>query len=34
MVEEMSVQRRGWAEQTKRRLEAIHDKILDGVMSK
>jgi DNA gyrase/topoisomerase IV subunit B len=34
LLEEMSVQRRGWAEQTKRRLEAIHDKILNGVMSK
>lgn len=34
MVDEMSVQERGWAEQTKRRLETIHDKILDGVMRK
>lgn len=34
MLEEMNVQRRGWAEQTMRRVEAIHDKILNGVMSK
>ena len=34
MVEDLSVQERGWAEQTKRKLEEIHDKILDGVMRK
>jgi DNA gyrase/topoisomerase IV subunit B len=34
LVEEMSVQRRGWAEQTKRKLEVIHDRILEGVMAK
>jgi DNA gyrase/topoisomerase IV subunit B len=34
LVEDLGVQERGWAEQTKRRLEAIHDKILDGVMRK
>ncbi len=34
LLEELSVSERGWAEQTKRRLEEIHDKILDGVMRK
>ncbi len=32
LVEDLGVQERGWAEQTKRKLEEIHDKILDGVM--
>lgn len=34
LVEDLSIQERGWAEQTKRKLEAIHDRILDGVMRK
>lgn len=34
LVEDLGVQERGWAEQTKRKLEEIHDKILDGVMRK
>lgn len=34
LVADLSIQERGWAEQTKRKLEAIHDKILDGVMRK
>jgi DNA gyrase/topoisomerase IV subunit B len=34
LLSDLSVSERGWAEQTKRRLEEIHDKILDGVMRK
>ena len=34
LLADLSVTERGWAEQTKRRLEEIHDKILDGVMRK
>ena len=34
LVEDLGVQERGWAEQTRRKLEIIHDKILDGVMRK
>jgi hypothetical protein len=34
LVDDLGVQERGWAEQTKRKLEEIHDKILDGVMKK
>jgi hypothetical protein len=34
LVEDLGVQERGWAEQTKRKLEEIHDKILAGVMRK
>ena len=34
LVEDLGVQERGWAEQSKRKLEEIHDKILDGVMRK
>jgi hypothetical protein len=34
LVNDLSIQERGWAEQTKRKLEQIHDKILDGVMRK
>lgn len=34
LLDDLSVTERGWAEQSKRKLEAIHDKILDGVMRK
>jgi hypothetical protein len=34
LVDDLGVQERGWAEQTKRKLEDIHDRILDGVMRK
>ena len=34
LVSDLGVEERGWAEQTKRRLEEIHDKLLDGVMRK
>ncbi len=34
LLEDLGVQERGWAEQTKRKLEEIHDKLLDGVMRK
>ncbi len=34
LMDDLSVQRRGWAEFTSRKLEQIHEKLLDGVMSK
>lgn len=34
LVDDLSIQERGWAEQSMRKLEEIHDKILDGVMRK
>ena len=34
LVEELAVQERGWAEYTIRKLEEIHDKMLNGVMRK
>ena len=34
LLEELSVQERGWAEYTQRKLDDIHDKLLDGVMRK
>ena len=34
LVEDIGVQERGWAEQTQRRLEAIHDRLLAGAMGK
>ena len=34
VISDISIQQRGWAEQTQRRVEEIHDKILDGVMRK
>ncbi|MBV8070408.1 MAG: hypothetical protein JO270_10920 [Acidobacteriaceae bacterium] len=34
LLSELSVQSRGWAEYTSRKLEEIHDKLLNGVMSK
>jgi hypothetical protein len=34
LLSDLSVQKRGWAEYTSRKLEEIHDKLLNGVMSK
>ncbi len=34
LLDDISLSQRGWAEQTSRRLEDIHDKLLDGVMRK
>lgn len=34
LLTDLSVQRRGWAEYTSRKLEEIHDKLLNGVMGK
>ena len=34
LVENLGLEERGWAEQTSRRLEEIHEKLLDGVMRK
>jgi hypothetical protein len=34
LVNDLAIQERGWAEQTDRRLEEIHDKLLNGVMRK
>lgn len=34
LLNDLSIQERGWAEQTMRKLEEIHDKLLDGVMRK
>lgn len=34
LLDDIDLQRRGWAEQTQRKLEEIHDKLLDGVMKK
>lgn len=34
LLDEIDVQQRGWAEQTQRKLDQIHDKLLDGVMRK
>jgi len=34
LLDDMSVQQRGWAEITQQKLDAIHDKLLDGVMRK
>ncbi len=34
LMEDLSVTERGWAEQTARRMEEIHEKLLDGVMRK
>lgn len=34
LVSDLGIQERGWAEQTDRRLEEIHDKLLNGVMRK
>jgi hypothetical protein len=34
LMDDLSVTERGWAEQTSRRMEEIHDKLLSGVMRK
>ena len=34
LLEDIDLQERGWAEQTNRTLDKIHDKLLAGVMSK
>lgn len=34
LLDDISVTERGWAEQTSRRMEEIHSKLLDGVMRK
>jgi len=34
LLDDIQLQRRGWAEQTARRLDEIHDKLLEGVMRK
>jgi hypothetical protein len=34
LMEDLSITERGWAEQTARRVEEIHSKLLDGVMRK
>jgi hypothetical protein len=34
LLDDLSVTERGWAEQTARRIEEIHSKLLDGVMRK
>jgi len=34
LVKDMSIQERGWAEFTSRKLDEIHDKLLNGVMRK
>jgi predicted trehalose synthase len=34
LLDDLSVTERGWADQTARRMEEIHSKLLDGVMRK
>lgn len=34
LLDEIEMQQRGWAEYTERKLDEIHDKLLDGVMKK
>ena len=34
LVDDLSIQQRGWAEYTSRKVDEIHDKLLAGVMSK
>ncbi|HEX4167048.1 MAG TPA: hypothetical protein VHZ55_16405 [Bryobacteraceae bacterium] len=34
LLDDIALQQRGWAEQTNRKLDEIHDKLLAGVMSK
>jgi hypothetical protein len=34
LLDDISVPQRGWAEQTGRKLEEIHDKLLEGAMKK
>jgi polyhydroxyalkanoate synthesis regulator phasin len=34
LIDDIEMQQRGWAEYTNRKLDEIHDKLLDGVMRK
>ena len=34
LLDDIAVQQRGWAEYTQRKLEEVHDKMLEGVMRK
>jgi polyhydroxyalkanoate synthesis regulator phasin len=34
LLDEIEVQQRGWAEYTQRKLDEVHDKLLEGVMRK
>ena len=34
LLDDIEIQQRGWAEYTQRKLDEIHDKLLDGVMRK
>jgi site-specific recombinase len=34
LVDDINLQQRGWAEYTQRKLDELHDKLLDGVMRK
>jgi predicted lipid-binding transport protein (Tim44 family) len=34
LLDEISITQRGWAEQTGRKLEEVHDKLLEGAMKK
>jgi site-specific recombinase len=34
LLDDISLQQRGWAEYTQRKLDELHDKLLDGVMRK
>jgi hypothetical protein len=34
LLDDLSIQQRGWAEYTQRKLDDIHDKLLEGVMRK
>ena len=34
LLDDIAVQQRGWAEYTQRKLDQLHDKLLDGVMRK
>jgi hypothetical protein len=34
LVNDLGIQERGWAEYTSRKLDEIHDKLLNGVMRK
>jgi len=34
LLDDIEIQKRGWAEYTNRKLDEIHDKLLDGVMRK
>jgi hypothetical protein len=34
LLDDIALQQRGWAEYTQRKLDKLHDKLLDGVMRK